>query len=368
MSRMVRFEYVESPSQKFWRLVFTAVRGLLALIVLGAGLLAIIGVGSSYVTTMTWFEGTLGPLIAGTAAWAGVLCVVTVVTGLLGALIIRSGWRWVCLIAAGLMLLMAFIVPGGPYPKIPAPERVTTGFGSPMKVFEANLLYTNSDGGKGIAQEIHDADADFVILVETSPVTADALKPVLARYPYRFESSPTGVGDSTGIAIYSKYDLRDYRKIDLPVRPALTAVANVHGKQVRIVAVHPAAPVDIDWTAAWAHTFPILTNEIRDFQEDHLIVAGDFNATVAHGLFRSFVESNDLYDSSGSHPTWPQHGYPIPLHGFDGPQLALPLPPLLGLDHVLLRGMDVTDVQIGEGDGSDHKPVITSFVFQQSRD
>lgn len=364
---MVRYIQVESPSQKFWRVAFTCLRGLLIVTTVGLGLFTAVGLFATRVSDLNQYDGFLGPILAGTAVWAGVASVLAVVVGVVSGIIIKTRWRAVCFIVALFAFFMALLIPGGPYPNIPSVQPVT-GNRTQVKVFEANLLFTNTDNGAGIAKEIEEEQPDIVFLAETSPGTASALEPVLRALPYRFTvDAEAHNGASAGLALYSKYPLTGLRRIDLPVRPALMATADINGTPTRLIAIHLPAPVDRDWTKGWADAYRTL-DEVMSGYNGPLIMAGDFNSTVAHAPFRDFTEKHALTDVTGSHPTWPQNGYPIPLFGFNGPTIAAPIPPVLGLDHVLAREFIPTLVRVGVGAGSDHRPVVAHFILGKNKE
>jgi endonuclease/exonuclease/phosphatase (EEP) superfamily protein YafD len=82
-----------------------------------------------------------------------------------------------------------------------------------------------------------------------------------------------------------------------------------------------------------------------------VVVAGDFNATVDHAQFRDLLDHGyaDAAESSGAGylPTYPTDRW----YG-----------PLIGIDHVLFRGMQADSADTYDLPGSDHRAVLARLV------
>lgn len=253
------------------------------------------------------------------------------------------------------------LVPGGPYPRLPAEPAPQAGANTPsVTVFTANLLKDNTDAGRGIANEIAQAHPDLVILEETSPETLTNLAVVLARYPYQVTADDDPSIPGSGLAVYSRTTLTGTRINRDQQRPIIATSTRLQGVLTTVIAFHPSTPIDEPLTRDWVDAFATLSGLIPP--DRHVIVAGDFNATVAHSPFRNLTARHGLTDVTNSAPTWPQNGYAIPLVGSDAVHVSSPFPPLLGLDHVLTRGFRTVSARLGVGTGSDHRPVIAELT------
>jgi endonuclease/exonuclease/phosphatase (EEP) superfamily protein YafD len=82
-----------------------------------------------------------------------------------------------------------------------------------------------------------------------------------------------------------------------------------------------------------------------------VVVAGDFNATVDHAQFRDLLDHgySDAAEQSGAGylPTYPNDRW----YG-----------PLIGIDHVLVRGMRAGSVDTYGLPGSDHRALLARLV------
>ncbi|MGH1564049.1 endonuclease/exonuclease/phosphatase family protein [Mumia sp. DW29H23] len=118
------------------------------------------------------------------------------------------------------------------------------------------------------------------------------------------------------------------------------------GRTVRVRAAHPWPPVlggasawrgQLDDLRVWARAQP---------PEVPLVLAGDFNASTAHPVFRRLTDDLvDAVDAAGPRlaPTWPRG--------------RLVVPPFVALDHVLSRGAPPRDAGTFVVDGTDHAGV-----------
>ncbi|WP_421792120.1 endonuclease/exonuclease/phosphatase family protein [Hyphobacterium sp.] len=104
---------------------------------------------------------------------------------------------------------------------------------------------------------------------------------------------------------------------------------------------------------------------VRLFEQDTLIILGDFNAAAPSAALARF--DRDLTPTRRTHSiaTWPSQGRWIDEHGN-----ALPMPTLFaGIDHIYagVRWQTV-DIKVGPNTGSDHRPVIGRFVLWSRRE
>ncbi|MEU9099169.1 endonuclease/exonuclease/phosphatase family protein [Streptomyces sp. NPDC048361] len=136
---------------------------------------------------------------------------------------------------------------------------------------------------------------DIVFVEECSFRCADALAARVAAsdYPYRDVVREDG---SAGSAILSRFPLE--RTEPIPSEMAMPgAVATIGGRDVRLQLAHPMPPLpgaDTPWRQE--------LGRIREFAKSAkggpVVLAGDFNATQDHALFRSVLDEGALHDSA----------------------------------------------------------------------
>lgn len=241
------------------------------------------------------------------------------VVALLAALLATSGWS---------------------LPRTP-PEPCGEG----LRLVSANLLMVNPDP-TALAAELAAADADVLALQEFSPRWAEALAALRETYPYRVERVQS---DSFGTALWSRVPMTDARIWPLDGLPQSAGVVRIGGGEVEIWNIHVLPARTWEYARLHAQEMDLL----RDAMEHHegpLVVTGDFNAPAISPFHRRVTRFMDdawglLHFGGGA--TWPNG--------------VFPLPPLR-LDHVYLtRDLTVTDVQIGVGAHSDHRPLTVEL-------
>lgn len=215
-----------------------------------------------------------------------------------------------------------------------------------LTITTANVLLTNKDKGYRLSEELKTVDPDIVIIQEYDAHIGYGMESFLNNYEYVFlaDKGEDGIPD---LAIFSKYEMFDKRFVYIDKRPVLLADIEYDFKTVTIGAVHTKSPTDPERTAVWLE-------ELRYFRvafqmNQPVIIAGDFNATVAHAPFRDVLTEAHLTDLTSGLNTWTGSNS---------------LPEFLHLDHVLAS----PDWVLAEkpfkslGEGSDHTPV-TVKVF-----
>jgi endonuclease/exonuclease/phosphatase (EEP) superfamily protein YafD len=306
------------------------------------------------------------------AAWSGAVSIALTGTAAasLAALLAPLGWpfelfahfRWQ-LVAAALALLLASLVLRRPWMMVVAcvtvllqwlPCALLSGRASadeatvltcrdqPLRVATANAWFANPDYTALVAW-LSRSDADIIAVQEITPQSALALETLARTYPYR-KVIPRE--DPYGIALLSRWPIDVVRSMDFAGDglPSLVATLDVHGRKLRVIALHTRWPVmpglqvardrALQQAAALALTRPEAT-----------ILLGDLNLTPYAPAFARLVAESGLRDAFAGQswrPTWQAGFWP----------LALPI------DHVLVprRGC-VTGHEIGPDVGSDHRPL-----------
>lgn len=200
-----------------------------------------------------------------------------------------------------------------------------------------------------LAARIRAVDADVVTLLETDEAMIDALlndEGLAAVLPYRTREA--SAGGFNGSVILSAHPLTEEEGIPGSVFDQVSAVATLpDGTEVRLAAVHPPPPVGQprDWHDAVSE----IDTWIRGTNDPHLIVAGDFNASYAHPVFRQLASPlRTAAEAAGPVPwaTWPEEK---------------PVPAFTAIDHVLARGAEPIGWESFHVSGSDHRAVVGTF-------
>ena len=211
-----------------------------------------------------------------------------------------------------------------------------------LRVVTANARFSNTQHAAMVAW-LSRSDADIIALQEVTPQWALALEPLARSYPYRKVMSRD---DAYGIALLSRWPLDDVWPVDFADDglPSLVANVDVHGRRLRVIALHARWPVVPGLQVARDRALRQAA-ALALTQPESTILLGDLNLTpYAPAFARLVTESGlrDAFDGEAWRPTWQAGFWP----------LALPI------DHVLVpRGSCVTGHLIGPYLGSDHRPL-----------
>ena len=223
-----------------------------------------------------------------------------------------------------------------------------------ITVLTLNVEYSRADIEQTIEQ-ISASGADLVVLVEVNENFVKALlkRGVAEQLPHR-TGEVISYG-SAGTAILSRWAVDfefDFADVIPGERIADHPVVVVHHPSgpVRVVGVHPWPPVG-DSVDSWYQTLTELTTWHEQATDLPLIIAGDFNASNGHPVYRRLAA--DLTDTAvvaGPLPqsTWPVHAW---------------IPPFTALDHVLVRDLKPVSWHTFEVEGTDHLGIVTGVIF-----
>ncbi|YCK41005.1 endonuclease/exonuclease/phosphatase family protein [Actinomadura sp. ATCC 39365] len=222
--------------------------------------------------------------------------------------------------------------------------------GRPLRVLTANL-----NGGRGDARTIVDLvrtlNVDVLSLQELTWSERDRLAAAGLETLLPYQVTKPETWGPVGSGVYARHPLRERTGVFQPVGHHMPVVeAALPGGAVEVVVVHPVAPVPStvpEW-AAGVGTLPPApsTGAPR-------ILAGDFNATLDHAVFRRLLGTGytDAAAATGKGlvPTWPMRR----------------IPPLVAIDHVLTDGRArAVDVRILDLPGSDHRALFADLRVQ----
>lgn len=220
--------------------------------------------------------------------------------------------------------------------------------GRPLRVLTANL-----NGGRGDAQVIVDLvrrlNVDVLSLQELTWSARDRLKAAGLEGLMPYQVSKPETWGPVGSGVYARHPLRERIGVFQPVghHMPVVEVELPGGQAVEVVVVHPVAPVPRtvpEWEAGVSTLPPAPASGAPR------ILAGDFNATLDHAVFRRLLDTGytDAAAATGQGlvPTWPMRR----------------LPPLVAIDHVLTDGRaGAVGVQIHDVPGSDHRALFADL-------
>ncbi|GGO66973.1 endonuclease/exonuclease/phosphatase family protein [Nonomuraea cavernae] len=221
--------------------------------------------------------------------------------------------------------------------------------GRPLRVLTANL-----NGGRGdvtvIVDLVRRLDVDVLSIQELTWSARQRLDAAGLEGLLPYEVTQPAPRGPEGSGVYARHPLRERGGLFRPVghRMPVAEVALPGGSAVEVVVVHPVAPVPPtvpEWEAGIATLPP------APAAGPPRLLAGDFNATLDHAVFRRLLATGytDAAAATGQGlvPTWPA---------------GRGLPPLVAIDHVLgdARVRPVA-VQVHDLPGSDHRALFADL-------
>lgn len=281
-----------------------------------------------------WDSGLLAYVVAATPWWV-----------LVGVVAVAIAWFARDLVAVGAAAAMALL--GVAWL---APLATSSGDGATvLTVATVNLHYGDADAGSVVALA-RDANVDVLALQE---LTLDALVALQREgleelFPYGAVYPSSGAG---GTALYSRVPVRSQAQLGGFTFGNALAVIDWNGGSLTVVGAHPAPPL-VGSTSAWERDMDRLVGVLEQV-EGPVLAVGDFNATRDHAAFRRLEAAGfvDAPDSAGAGLvfTFPEGG---------------PTGPLVAIDHVLTRGVDVvaTSVSAHSVPGTDHRALVVTYA------
>lgn len=234
-----------------------------------------------------------------------------------------------------------------------------------MRLIVSNI-YEGNPNAHGSLEELARWEPDVVALIEAEAEGTDIA--VRALFPIEEYSSRVYVRTGEGnphFVVLSKHHLSDIEATfpdDVGGMPIVEwrQRLGVESAPVRFLLVHPPAPTTPRSTRQWLNYLcAIEENALRD--DEPLVVLGDFNATMGHAPFRRLVSKMAGTDVFAGRGTWPQRWIELGLSPFPG-MSKLPVPNyLLGLDHVITRGVPLARGWAIPTVGSDHASLLVDF-------
>ena len=271
------------------------------------------------------------------AMLAGLL--VLAVAATVAAVVRRRGWT----LAGGLLAIVAV---GG---AMVLPRAVATEV-EPAGSRTLTVLTFNTYEGDGdveaVAALIRESRPDLIALPEAGARYRDRLAPLVPGY--RFATSNERGRDVQNVVAATRDDLGEVTaQVDGSTPFPSVEVSGGGLGGLRFVAFHSIAPIPGD-VPQWRSDLGTLDRWCADRQSGPVIVAGDFNATLDHSVFRSAITGcADAAEQAGE--------------GLTGTWTTR-WPRLLGaqIDHVLVTGgITAEAASVHDIPGSDHRAVLT---------
>lgn len=220
-----------------------------------------------------------------------------------------------------------------------------------VRLVTANI-YAGNPSVDELVAELAATDADVVLLQELTPALLDAIEGtgLTQQYPHQVLDPRDG---AHGSGILSRLPMTEGRSFPVAGWPMTTALLTVDAVELRVVNVHVAAPLSGTNVPTWEGQLDQLAAASR-LGGDRVLLAGDFNATLQHEPLRGILDAGyrEAFNEAGRGlgATWPTDRL---------------LPPLIRIDHVFVGpGLGVAHIELGDGPGSDHRPVIVDLVVE----
>ncbi|HET6286816.1 MAG TPA: endonuclease/exonuclease/phosphatase family protein [Amycolatopsis sp.] len=262
----------------------------------------------------------------------------TLVLGIL-ALVLRRWWT------AAVALVLTCTIASMVLPRAFGSEQKALG-GKHVRVLASNLLGGQADPAR-IVGYVKEHQVDVLSLTELTPESITGLERagLFGLLPYHVLHPAEW---AYGSGLVSKYPLTPLKLSGASDDKQPSASVDLgDGVRIEVVAVHPAAPM---WDRhAWVDEAKDLP--YADAEHEIRILAGDFNASLDHALFRELLTRGyvDAADQLGRalQGTWTNGMVP-------------PVP----IDHVLAdKRAAIADFKVLETPGSDHDAVYAEVVL-----
>lgn len=277
-------------------------------------------------------------------------------TGAIGALVLGMRWSWKVLAMLG---FAASAWTYGPEWVSAMAPRQPVSDASTIKVMTHNVFGLNYDLDR-VDDAIEAEDPDIVLLQEFFPEQAGLIDLLKIRYPYWVRCQG---GKRANLGLFSKMPFTELMTpADCPSR-ATGSQRTAHiiagytlsdGTSFTMMTTHMDWPYPIE---RQADQMSAAAEAIRAI-DGPLVVAGDFNSTPWSYALKTFEAESQLKRETRNLITYPVM--------FGGSERLVRTLPFLPLDHVFQRGVTITALHSSSETGSDHLPVVFSFVVTPS--
>jgi endonuclease/exonuclease/phosphatase (EEP) superfamily protein YafD len=272
------------------------------------------------------------------------------VAAIVAAAVRRRGWTLACGLLVVALVASAMVLPralGGV--TVPEPD-------APLRPALTVLSFNTYEGQADVdvlADLIRRTNPDLIALPESAARFSDKLAPLVPDY--RFLPSQTRGRDVQGVTAAVRSDVGDVAvQVDRSTGFPSVEISGGRLGTLRFVAFHSIAPTPGE-IPEWSSDLGTLGRWCADREAGPVILAGDFNATLDHSIFRSAIEGcTDSAERTGEGliGTWPTR-----------------LPRWLGtqIDHVLVTGgITPESFSVHDVPGSDHRAIVTRLLLLPS--
>lgn len=231
--------------------------------------------------------------------------------------------------------------------------------GDELTVMQANIEFGKGDA-ESVVTHVRSSGVDLLTVDELTTAAADGLAAAGLDdlLPYRHVLPATAGADGTGI--WSRFPLHDQIRHSGFAMAALSArVSLPDDRSLTVFAAHPLPPWPRHQTPIWADEMSRLhaiLDRLRS-ESDTVLMAADFNATWDHAQFRALL-GDGVRDAAEQVGAGVQRTYPADRS----------VPPLLGIDRILVSGATATAVEIVDLPGADHRGVIARIAVPGYRE
>jgi endonuclease/exonuclease/phosphatase (EEP) superfamily protein YafD len=260
----------------------------------------------------------------------------------------RRGWTLAGGLLAVALVGSSLVLPRAiPELDVPEPDALAR---PALTVLSFNTFEGRADVNV-LADLIRSTRPDLVALPESGRRFGDRLLPLIPGY--RFVTSQEKGRDVQGVSTLTRADLGDVTATIDRSTPFPSVELRGGGLgSTRFVAFHSVAPTPGD-VPQWSHDLGTLDRWCANRDAGQVIIAGDFNATLDHAVFRDAISGClDAAERTGNGltGTWPTR-----------------LPRAVGtqIDHVLATGgVTVESFAVHDVPGSDHRAVLSRLLLR----
>lgn len=210
---------------------------------------------------------------------------------------------------------------------------------------------------RDLAGATRDHDVDLLVLLEVTPQHLDQLLAtgIESWLPH---AAAYAEGD-LGTVVLSRVPVTGSRPLYEGADSQVVDLVDDGLGPVTLVAIHTRPPYIPDgWRADHEQTFAALSR-IRDDKDTAVVLAGDFNATLAHAPIRRILglgfRDAAAQANEGWSPTWPTGGHER--------RFGVAVPAFAAIDHVLTSpSLVVTRASTIDVAGADHRAVLATVA------
>lgn len=217
---------------------------------------------------------------------------------------------------------------------------------------EFTVLSWNTGSGRASTEDvltyIRTWNPDMVCLVEAPPrFELSAREQCSETYPVQhFSGGGILYKGVLARGITAQFDSGHFENS----RPWLHGTIETEAGRAELYVVHPSPWIAVlGRHSADGRAIAQLAEETRD--AEHVIIAGDFNCTDNSSVRRRLTHAG-LTDTTRFRKGGREYTFPV-----FGRYHHLPIPPLVSIDTIFVRGFAASAVQIGNSNASDHLPI-----------